>query len=199
MKIDINLVKQLREETGISIIECRNALEETNGDIAKAKEILRKKGFDKAKSKSTRVTEQGAIDCYIHHNRKIGVMVELACETDFVAKNEDFIALAHDLALQIAASNPRYISEKDIPAEVIEKEKEIYRDQLKDTKKPAEVIEKIVEGRLQKFYAEVCLLKQPFFKDEKSTVEEIIAQKIHKIGENIVVKRFIRFQVGVEN
>ena len=199
MALDMEQVKKLREQTGISILECKKAVEEAKGDLTQAGEILRKKGFEKAKAKSARATNQGAVGAYIHMMGKIGVMVELGCETDFVAKNEDFQALIKDIAMQIAAMNPRYISEKDIPAEVLEKEKEIYREQLKTSGKPAAIVEKIVEGKLSKFYADVCLLHQNFFKDEKLTIEKLIAEKIHKTGENIVVKRFTRYQMGEES
>lgn len=198
MAVDMERVRKLREQTGISILECKKAIEEAKGDLAQAAELLRKKGFEKAKSKSSRATNQGAVGAYVHMMGKIGVLVELGCETDFVAKNEDFQALIKDVAMQIAAMNPRYISEKDIPAEVLEKEKEIYREQLKGSGKPAAIIEKIVEGKLTKFYSEACLLHQNFFKDEKLTIEKLIAEKIHKTGENIVVKRFTRYQMGEE-
>ncbi|MCJ7524696.1 MAG: translation elongation factor Ts [Candidatus Aminicenantes bacterium] len=199
MALDMELVKKLREQTGISILECKKAIEEAKGDLTQASEILRKKGFEKAKAKSSRVTNQGAVGSYIHMKGKIGVLVELGCETDFVAKNEDFLQLIKDVAMQIAALNPRFISEKDIPAEILEKEKEIYREQLKSSGKPANIIEKIVEGKLNKFYAETCLLHQAFFKDDKVTIEKLIAEKIHKTGENIKVKRFVRYQVGEES
>jgi elongation factor Ts len=198
MASDMEQVRKLREQTGISILECKKAVEEAKGDLTQAGEILRKKGFEKAKSKSSRATNQGAVGAYVHMMGKIGVLVELGCETDFVAKNEDFQALIKDIAMQIAAMNPRYISEKDIPAAVLEKEKEIYREQLKASGKPAAIVEKIVEGKLGKFYSEACLLHQNFFKDEKMTIEKLIAEKIHKTGENIVVKRFARYQMGEE-
>jgi elongation factor Ts len=198
MALDMELVKKLREQTGISILECKKAIEESGGDLTKAAEILRKKGFEKAKAKSSRVTNQGAIGSYIHMKGKIGVLLELGCETDFVAKNEDFLQLIKDVSMQIAAMNPRFISEKDIPAAVLEKEKEIYREQLKSSGKPANIIEKIVDGKLSKFYADACLVHQPFFKDEKVTIQNLIADKIHKTGENIIVKRFVRYQVGEE-
>jgi elongation factor Ts len=199
MALDMELVKKLREQTGISILECKKAIEEAKGDLTQAAEILRKKGFEKAKAKSSRMTNQGAVGSYIHMKGKIGVLVELGCETDFVAKNEDFLQLIKDVAMQIAAMNPRYISESDIPADVLDKEKEIYREQLKSSGKPANIIEKIVEGKLGKFYAEACLIHQPFFKDDKITIEKLIAEKIHKTGENIIVKRFVRYQVGEES
>ena len=196
--IDMSLVKKLREQTGVSIMECKKAIAEANNDFTKAGELLRKKGFEKAKSKASRATNQGGIGSYIHSNYKIGVLLELGCETDFVAKNEDFLALQKDICMQIAAMNPKYISENDIPAEVLEKEKEIYREQLKSSGKPENIVEKIVEGKLKKFYTEVCLLHQAFFKDDSKTIHDLIAEKIHKLGENIVAKRFIRYQVGEE-
>jgi elongation factor Ts len=198
MALDMELVKKLREQTGISILECKKAIEEAKGDLALAADILRKKGFEKAKAKSSRATNQGAVGSYIHMKGKIGVLVEVGCETDFVAQNEDFLQLIKDIAMQIAAMSPRFVSEQDIPAAVLEKEKEIYREQLKGSGKPANIIEKIVEGKLGKYYADVCLLHQPFFKDDKITIEKLIAEKIHKTGENIVVKRFVRYQVGEE-
>jgi elongation factor Ts len=196
--IDMSLVKKLREQTGISILECRKAIEESGNDFQKATEILRKKGFEKAKSKSSRATNQGAVGSYIHSNSRIGVLLELGCETDFVAKNEDFLGLIKDISMQIAAMNPQYISESDIPEEIVEKEKEIYREQLTKSGKPENIIDKIIEGKLKKFYSEVCLIHQDFFKDDKLTIEKLIAEKIHKLGENIVVKRYIRYQVGEE-
>lgn len=194
--IDMSLVKKLREQTGVGILECKKAIGEADNDFEKAVELLRKKGFEKAKSKASRATNQGAIGSYIHSNRRIGVLLELGCETDFVAKNEDFLQLQKDISMQIAAMTPKYIAEKDVPEDVIEKEKEIYREQMKDSGKPDNIIEKIIEGKLKKFYTEVCLLHQSFFKEEKKTIEDLIAEKIHKLGENITVKRFIRYQVG---
>jgi len=198
MSVDMTLVKKLREQTGVSILECKKAIAEAENDYVKAEELLRKRGFEKAKSKSSRATNAGAIGSYIHTNHNIGVMIELGCETDFVAKNEDFLTLQKDIAMQITAMNPLYVSETSIPTEVIEKEKEIYREQMKGSGKPEQVIEKIIEGKLSKYYTEVCLLKQKFFKDDSKSIEDIIAEKIHKLGENIVVKRFIRYQVGEE-
>jgi elongation factor Ts len=198
MAVDMSLVKKLREQTGIGILECKKAILEANNDFEKAEEILRKKGFEKAKSKSSRVTKNGAIGSYIHSNSRIGVLLELACETDFVAKNEDFLQLRKDLCMQIAAMSPKYISEKDIPEAVIEKEREIYKEQMKNSGKPDNIIDKIVDGKIKKFQKEVCLLHQGFFKDEKTSIEKLIAEKIHKLGENIVVKRFIRYQIGEE-
>ncbi len=199
MAADMSLVKKLREETGIGILECKKAVAEANNDFDKATELLRKKGFEKAKARSTRTTKQGIIGSYIHTNGKIGVLVEVGCETDFVAKNEDFQSLVKDISMQIAAMNPKYISKDDIPDDVIEKEKDIYRAQVKDSGKPENIIEKIVEGKLKKFYTEICLLNQIFFKEDKKTIEELIIEIIHKTGENIIIKRFIRYQLGEEN
>lgn len=196
---DANLVKKLREQTGIGFMECKKALAETGDDLEKAIEYLRKRGFEKAKSKAGRSTNQGTVGAYIHTHGNIGVMVELGCETDFVAKNEDFKALLKDIAMQIAAMNPKYISPDDVPAEVLAKEKEIFAEQMKNSGKPAAIIDKIVEGKLSKLYSEICLLNQAFFKDDSMTIEKLIAEKIHKIGENIIVKRFVRYQVGEEN
>ncbi len=196
MSIEMSSVRKLREQTGIGILECKKALEEASGDFDKAVEILRKKGYEKAKSKSSRATNQGVIGSYIHNNSKIGVIVEIGCETDFVAKNEDFQQFVKDVAMQIAAMSPTYISENDVPEEVIEKEKEIYAEQLKKSGKPENIIENIIKGKLKKFYSEACLLNQAFFKDDKNTINDLLTEKIHKIGENIVIKRFVRYQVG---
>lgn len=199
MEIDMNMVKKLREQTGIGILECKKALVEASGDFNKAIEVLRKKGYEKAKSKSSRATNQGVIGSYIHTNFKIGVLVEVGCETDFVAKNEDFKQFVKDVAMQIAAMNPKYISANEVPEDIIKKEKEIYTEQLKKSGKADNIIEKIVEGKLKKFYSEECLLNQAFFKDDKNTINDLMIEKIHKIGENIVIKRFVRYQVGEEN
>lgn len=198
VEVDMSLVKKLREQTGIGILECRKAIAEAGNNLEQAAEILRKRGFEKAKSKSSRVTKQGLVGSYIHTNGKIGVLVEVGCETDFVAKNADFHELVKNIAMQIAAMSPKYISADDIPAEVLDKEREIYRAQLKDSDKPDNIIEKIVEGKMKKFYNEVCLLDQAFFKEDKKTIMDLITENIHKIGENIKVKRFVRYQVGEE-
>jgi len=196
MEISAELLKELRERTGISIMECKKALEESGGDIEKAIEVLRKKGYARAKEKMDRETGEGLIYAYIHLDGKIGVLVEVNCETDFVARNEEFRELAKNIAMQIAAANPKYISTEDVPAEEVEKEKSIIREQLKDSKKPAEIIEKIVQGKLSKFFEEVCLLEQPFIRDDKIKVREFIASHIAKFGENIRVRRFARFELG---
>jgi len=196
MAVDMELVKKLRAETGVGILECRKAVTESGNDFKKAEEILRKRGFEKAKSKSSRATTQGVVGAYVHTNFKIGVLVEVGCETDFVAKNEDFQIMVKDIAMQIAAMSPQYVDVDEIPAEVLDKEKEIYREQMKKQGKPDNVIEKITEGKLKKFYADVCLLDQKFFKDDSKTIRDLVTEHIHKIGENIIVKRFVRYQVG---
>jgi elongation factor Ts len=198
MEIEITseMVKQLRERTGIGVMECKGALKEAGCDIEKAIEILRKKGLARAQAKSARKASQGLIASYIHLNGKIGVLVELNCESDFVARNPEYQELAKNLAMQIAASRPRWIAAEEIPAEVLEKEKEIVRAQLGDMKKPPEIMEKIVLGKLGKFYEEVCLLDQVYIKDDKIKVRELIAQTVAKMGENIKVGRFARFELG---
>jgi elongation factor Ts len=196
MAVDMELVKKLRAATGVGILECRKAVTESNNDYQKAEEILRKRGFEKAKAKSSRATTQGVVGAYVHTNFKIGVLVEVGCETDFVAKNDDFQAMVKDIAMQIAALSPQYVDADEIPEEILEKEKEIYREQMKKQGKPENVVEKIIEGKLNKFYADVCLLDQKFFKDDSKTIRDLITEHIHKIGENIIVKRFVRYQVG---
>ncbi|EKF50052.1 elongation factor Ts [Thermosipho africanus H17ap60334] len=194
--IDAKLVKELRDRTGAGMMDCKKALEEANGDMEQAIEILRKKGIAKAAKKASRETGDGIIAAYIHFNKRIGVLVELNCETDFVARTEDFQELGNKIAMHIAAMSPRWVRREDVPQEVIEKEKEIYRDQLKDSGKPEHVIEKIVEGKLNKFFEENCLYEQKFAFDEDKTVEELIKESIAKIGENIRVSRFVKYTVG---
>ncbi len=196
MSFDVKLVKQLREITGAGVMDCKDALNENNGDIEKAIEWLRKKGLKTAIKKSARTADEGIIDAYIHPGNKIGVLIEVNCETDFVARTEEFISLVKNLAMQIAASNPLSISREDLDEKIIEKEKEIYRAQLEKENKPPNVIEKIVEGKLKKFYEEVCLLDQPYIKDPSKTVRDLITEAIAKIGENISIKRFARYQIG---
>jgi elongation factor Ts len=198
MSVDMKLVKKLREQTGVGILECKKAIDEAGNDFEKAADLLRKKGFEKAKAKSSRATNQGAIGSYIHSNGRIGVLLELACETDFVARNEDFLALQKDICMQIAAMVPKYIKPEEIPETEIAKEKEIYKEQMLNSGKPENIIDKIIEGKLNKMYTEICLLNQAFFKDDSKTIETLIAEKIHKLGENIMVKRFIRYEVGEE-
>ena len=196
MKITAEKVKELRQRTGIGVMECKEALQECQGDIEKAIASLRKKGYSRAKEKMSREVSQGLIQSYIHLEGKIGVLVEINCESDFVARNEEFKELAKNMAMQIAAANPRYVSAEEIPAQEIEGEKEIIRAQVQDTKKPPQIIEKIVEGKLRKYFEEVCLMDQPFIKDDKMSVQQLIASHIAKFGENIKVKRFARFELG---
>jgi elongation factor Ts len=196
MKITSELVKELRQRTGIGIMECKKALEESKGDLEKAIIILRKRGYDRAKKKMSRETSEGAIGSYIHMNGKIGVLVEVNCESDFVARNQEFQDLIKNIAMHIAATNPKYLSSENIPEQEIEEEKEIIRAQFKDSGKPPEVIEKIVEGKLKKFYQEVCLLDQPYIKDQSMTINQLLSYYITKFGENIRIRRFTRYQLG---
>lgn len=193
-KLDMSLIKKLREMTDAPIIDCKAALEEAGGELTKAGEILRRKGIIKGQAKKERVTSEGLIASYIHFGGKIGVLVEINCETDFVARTEEFKNLVKDITMHIAASNPKYLTQEDIPEEVIKKEAELYNSQVKD--KPPAVIEKITKGKLKKFYSEVCLLSQPFIKDPNITVGEYVNTYIGKINENIRVKRFVRYQLG---
>ncbi len=199
MAITAQMVKELRERTGAGMMECKKALQEANGDIEKAIEILKKKGIAKAEKKASRATKEGLIGSYIHMGGKIGVLVEVNCETDFVARTDEFQALVKDIAMQIAAMNPKYISPEDVPEEVIEKEKAIYREQALESGKPEHVVDRIVEGKMKKFFEEVCLLEQRFIKDDSKKVRDIITEAIAKLGENIKVSRFVRFQIGVES
>lgn len=196
--IDAKTVAELRARTGAGIVDCKKALEEANGDLEAAAEILRKKGIAKAGSKSERRTAEGLVYAYVHTNGKMGAMVEVSCETDFVARTDAFKELCHALALQIVAMNPLYVSKESIPAEVIEKEKEIYAEELSGAGKPPEMIGKIVEGKLGKWYSETCLLNQAYIKDEDKTVEDVIKEAIAKIGENIQVKRFVRYAMEAQ-
>jgi len=194
--ISAQLVKELRDKTGAGMMDCKKALTQSDGDVEKAIEFLRKKGLDTAQKRAGRATTEGTIQAYIHMGAKLGVMVEVSCETDFVAKNEDFQEFAKNIAMHIAASNPLAITPEDVPAEVIEKERDIYRAQAKEMGKPAAVLEKIVEGKLSKFFKENCLLNQQYVRDPDITVADLLNELIAKIGENITVKRFARFQVG---
>ncbi len=199
MKITAQMVKQLRDMTGAGMMDCKKALQEAEGDFDKAIKILRERGLAKAAKKVGREAKEGIIHAYIHAGGRIGVLVEVNCETDFVARTDDFKNLVHDIALHIAAMAPRWISKEDVPQEVIEEEKEIYRKRALDEGKPERVIEKIVEGRLNNFYKENCLLEQPFVKDEDKTVGDVIKEAIAKLGENIVVRRFVRWELGEES
>lgn len=189
-------VKELRQKTGAGMMDCKKALEETNGDIEKAVEYLREKGLSEAAKKTHRVAAEGVIDSYIHGGGKLGVLVEVNCETDFVAKNDEFKELCHNIAMQIAASNPLYISRDDVPDEEVEKEKKLLRSQALNEGKSENIVEKMVEGRLEKFFSENCLLEQPFIKETDISVDEYIKENIARLGENIVVRRFTRFELG---
>ena len=191
-------VKALREQTGAGMMDCKRALEEAGGDFDKAVEILRVKGQAQAAKRGERAASEGVVESYIHANSKIGVLVEVDCETDFVARTEAFQQLVKDIAMQVAASNPSFVAREDVPGTLLEKEREIFRTQLADQKKPPQVIEKIIEGKLEKFYAEQCLLEQPFIKDAtgKTRVKDLVAAATAQTGERVVVKRFARFQVG---
>ncbi|HHV71464.1 MAG TPA: translation elongation factor Ts [Clostridia bacterium] len=190
------MVKELREITGAGMMDCKKALVETNGDMEKAIEYLREKGLAAAAKKAGRITTEGIVESYIHGGGRIGVLVEVNCETDFVAKTDEFKELVKDIAMQIAAMRPLYVSKDDVPEEVIEKEKNILKAQALNEGKPAQVVEKMVEGRLKKYYEEVCLLEQPFIKDNDKTVKQLVNEKIAKIGENINIRRFVRFELG---
>jgi len=199
MEITAALVKELRDRSGVGMMECKKALVETGGNIDKAFDYLRKAGAAKALKKEGREAKEGVVISYIHPGAKLGVLLELNCETDFVAKTEDFVNLGNDIAMHIAATDPLAVSSEDISDEVIKKEKEIYSDQAKKTNKPAEIIEKMVEGRLKKFFKENVLIEQDFVKDPNKTIKDIITDTVGKLGENIVVSRFGRFQLGEKN
>ncbi len=196
MEINAAQVKALRESTGAGVMDCKKALQEAEGDLDKALRILRERGLAGAKKKAGRKTADGVIDAYIHLNNRIGVLLEVNCETDFVARNETFRSMVHDIAMHIAAAAPLYVSAEDVPFDVLEQEREIYRKRALQEGKPEKVVDKIVEGRLKKFYEEVCLLDQPFVKDPEITVGELVQRTIAAVGENIVVRRFTRYQLG---
>jgi elongation factor Ts len=198
MEINAQTVKELRDKTGAGMMDCKGALTEAGGDMEKAIEFLRKKGLSRAAKRAGRAANEGAVGSYIHMGGKIGVLVEVNCESDFVAKNDDFQEFVKDIAMHIAASSPQYLNEEDVPEDVLEKERDIYRAQAKDSGKPDKVLDKIVEGKLKKFYTEVCLLDQPYVKDTDMSVNDYLNNFISKTGENIVIRRFIRFQLGEE-
>lgn len=195
-EITAALVKELREKSGAPMMDCKKALTEANGDIEQAVVLLRKRGVSVMEKKSGRATKDGAVTSYIHAGGKIGVLLEVNCESDFVARTTEFQTLVHDIAMHIAAVDPRFIRKEDVTAEAFDKEKDIYRAQAAATGKPAPVIEKIVEGKMAKFYEEVCLLEQPFIKDQTISINQLIAGVVGKLGENITVRRFARFKVG---
>ena len=196
VKIDAKLVKELREKSGAPMGDCLKALQEAKGDMEEAFVVLRKRGMASAAKKASRSTNEGAVGSYIHAGGKIGVLLELNCESDFVARTDDFQGLLKDIAMHIAAVDPRYVGKDEVTAADIEKEKEIYRAQAASTGKPANIIEKMLEGKMSKFYEEVCLLEQPFIKEQTLTIAQLIAQKVAKLGENISVRRFARFKIG---
>lgn len=194
--ITASMVKELRERTGAGMMDCKKVLGETNGDLDKAVDLLREKGLAAAAKKAGRVAAEGVVESYIHGGGRIGVLVEVNCETDFVAKTDDFKALARDIAMQIAAANPTYVSREEVSADVIEHEKQVLRAQALNEGKPANIVEKMIEGRIEKYYKEICLLEQPFIKDTDKTITQIVNEKIAKIGEKISIRRFVRFQLG---
>lgn len=196
MEITTSMIKDLREATAAGVLDCKKALEASGGDLEKAKVYLREKGLAAAAKKASRAAEEGLIEAYIHTGGRVGALIELNCETDFVARTEAFEGLAHDLALQVVAARPLYLAPDDIPPDVLEEEKNVYRVQARETGKPERIIEKIVEGKLQKYYQEVCLMKQPFIKDNDLTVQDVLTEIIAKLGENIAVRRFVRFELG---
>ena len=196
VKIDARLVKELREKSGAPMGDCLKALQESQGDMENAFVVLRKRGMASAAKKASRTTNEGAVGNYIHAGGKIGVMLELNCESDFVARTEDFQELLRDISMHIAAVDPRFISRDEVTEADVEREKEIYRSQAAATGKPANIIEKMLEGKMGKFYEEVCLLDQPFIKEQSQTVSQVIATKVAKLGENITIRRFARFKIG---
>lgn len=190
------MIKELREKTQAGMMDCKKALQENDGDMDKSVEYLRKKGLASADKKMGREASEGIVASYIHSNNKVGVLLELRTVTDFVARNDDFHQLAKELCMQVAAAMPEYVSAEDVPEEVVAKEKEIYREQMKDSGKPDNVIEKIIEGKLKKFFSEVCLLEQNYIKDDKVVIKDLIKEKVATYGENIEVGRFTRYQIG---
>lgn len=196
MEITVDMIRELREATGAGVLDAKKALEAADGDFDKAAAALRKKGLARAEKRSDREAKEGVIEVYSHLANRVGVMVEVNCETDFVARNEQFQALAHDLALHVAAMSPRYVSREDVPGDVLEKQMSSLRAEAEGEGKPEEIVEKIVQGRLEKFYKDTVLLEQPFVKDEDMTVETLVNNTIAVLGENILVRRFVRYELG---
>ena len=196
MEITASIVKELREKTNAGMMDCKKALKETNGNLEEAVTYLRKKGLASAAKRSGRATKEGLIDSYIHLGNKVGVLIEVNCETDFVARNEVFQRFVRDLMLQVASAMPLYVSEEEVPEDIVNKEKDIAKEQV--VGKPENIVEKIVEGKMKKYYEQVCLLNQPFVKDPDTTIGDLLKSKIAEIGENIIVKRFVRYQLGEE-
>ena len=199
MSIDAKIVKELRDKTGAGMMDCKRALVDTNGDLVKAVEALRKAGVTKAEKKGLRSAQDGLVYSYIHHGGRLGVLVEVNCETDFVAKTDGFKELVHNLAIQIAATNPVSVSREQVPEELVKSEQGIYTEQAKNSKKPDKIIEKIVTGKMDKYFQEICLLEQPFIKDPDKIVKDLITESIATLGENISVGRYIRYAVGESN
>jgi elongation factor Ts len=195
-EVNPTLVKQLRDKTNAGMMDCKRALVESDGDLSKAEDILRKKGIASASKKASRSTKEGVVASYIHLQGKVGVLVEVNCETDFVAKNENFREFVKDITLHIAAAHPLYVSRDQVPAQSVERERDIYRAQV--TGKPANIVEKIVEGKIDKFFSNICLLDQAFIKNQDQTIKDLVALKIAELGENIVIRRFARYGVGEE-
>jgi elongation factor Ts len=195
-EVTANQVKELREKTGAGMMDCKKALAESGGDFDKAEELLRKKGLSAAAKKSARAATEGAVASYIHMGGKIGVLVEVNCETDFVARTEGFQSLVKDIAMQIAAAAPQWVRREEVPPEVVAKELEIAKEQMRDQKKPEAILEKIALGKLEKFYEQTCLLDQPFVKEDKKKIHEVVTDAVAKIGENIQIRRFVRFALG---
>jgi elongation factor Ts len=196
VEVSADQVKRLREATGAGMMDCKRALEANQGDLEKAKDWLRQKGIAKAGAKASRTARQGLVDAYLHHNGQVGVLIELNSESDFVSRNQIFKDLAHEIALHVAAADPRYLRREDVPAEVLERERSIFEAQARDQRKPEAVVQKIVEGKLNDFYKREVLLDQPWTKDDKQTVEQLVKEAIAKLGENITISRFARFKVG---
>lgn len=195
-EITAQLVKTLREKTNVGMMECKAALTEANGDLEAAETILRKKGIAKAEKKADRQAKEGIVSSYIHLGGRVGVLIEVNCETDFVAKNENFQDFVKDITLHIAAANPKFLSREEVSPELIAKEREIAAEQVKG--KPANIVDKIVEGKLEKIYSDLCLLEQPFIKDDKKTINDVVKSKIAELGENIIIRRFVRYATGEE-
>ena len=196
MSLDMDAVKELRARTGAGVLDCKKALSECGGDVEKSVDYLREKGLAKAAKKVGRTAAQGLVFSYIHTNGKIGVLVELNCETDFVARTDEFQKLGHEIAMQIAAANPQYVSPEEVPSDDLEREKEIYRNQALEEGKPAHIVDKIAEGRVNKFYEETCLLEQNYIRDPDRKIKDMVIENIAKMGENIVVRRFARYSIG---
>jgi len=194
--ISVEAVKKLRDETGAGVLDCRQTLEETGGDLDKAVDLLRKKGLAAAAKKTSREAKEGLIGHYIHAGAKLAALIEVNCETDFVARTTEFQELVHDLAMQVVAAGPIYLTPEDVPQDVLDHEREIYRAQMADSGKPEQVLDRIIEGKLNKFYEETCLMNQPFIKDGNVTVSDLVTQMIARLGENIVVRRFVRYAIG---